>query len=69
MSVSLEVNEYVAVVRLNKPPVNALDRETRRRLISVFDEISERADIRVAILTGSGKTFCAGADIPAPCAA
>ncbi len=42
MSVSLEVSEFVAVVRLDKPPVNALDRETRQRLIEVFDEISER---------------------------
>jgi len=63
MSVSLEVSDYIAVVRLNKPPVNALDRETRLRLIEVFDEISERADIRVAILTGTGKYFCSGADL------
>jgi enoyl-CoA hydratase len=63
MNVNLEVSEYVAVVRLNKPPVNALDRATRQRLIDVFDEVSERADIRVAILTGTGKYFCSGADL------
>ncbi|SDE84408.1 short chain enoyl-CoA hydratase [Variovorax sp. CF079] len=63
MNVSLEVSEYIAVVRLNKPPVNALDRATRQRLIDVFDEVSERADIRVAILTGTGKYFCSGADL------
>lgn len=63
MSVSLEVSDHIAVVRLNKPPVNALDRETRRRIIDVFDEISERNDVRVAILTGTGKYFCSGADL------
>ena len=63
MSVSLEVSEHIAVVRLNKPPVNALDRETRRRIIDVFDEVSERGDVRVAILTGTGKYFCSGADL------
>lgn len=63
MSVSLEVSEFVAVVRLDKPPVNALNREARHRLIEVFDEISERDDIRVAILTGTGKFFCSGADL------
>lgn len=63
MSVSLEVSDYIAVVRLNKPPVNAMDRETRRRVIDVFDEISERTDVRVAILTGTGKYFCSGADL------
>ncbi|MCJ9714396.1 enoyl-CoA hydratase-related protein, partial [Bordetella hinzii] len=38
-------------------------RETRRRLVAIFDEISEREDIRCAVLTGSGTVFCAGADL------
>ncbi|MFP5473402.1 MAG: enoyl-CoA hydratase/isomerase family protein [Gammaproteobacteria bacterium] len=63
MSIHLEVSEYIAVVRLDKPPVNALDRASRRDLIAVFDELSERSDVRVAILTGTGKAFCAGADL------
>ncbi|MDB5861152.1 MAG: putative enoyl-CoA dehydratase [Ramlibacter sp.] len=63
MSVILEVSDYVAVVRLDQPPVNALSRATRMRLIEVFDEISERDDVRVAILTGTGKYFCSGADL------
>lgn len=63
MSIHLEVSEYIAVVRLDKPPVNALDRASRRELIAAFDAISERSDVRVAILTGTGKAFCAGADL------
>ena len=63
MTVSLEVSEYIAVVRLDKPPVNAVDRATRQRIIDTFDEVSERSDIRVAILTGTGKYFCSGADL------
>jgi enoyl-CoA hydratase len=63
MSINLEVSDYIAVVRLDKPPVNALDRATRRRLIEIFDEVSERIDVRVAILTGTGKFFCSGADL------
>ena len=63
MSINLEVSEHIAVVRLDKPPVNALDRATRRRLIEIFDEVSERPDVRVAILTGTGKFFCSGADL------
>jgi enoyl-CoA hydratase len=63
MGVSLEVQDHIAVVRLDRPPVNALDRETRRRMIDIFDEISEREDVRVAILTGEGKVFCSGADL------
>ena len=63
MNINLEVSNYIAVVRLDKPPVNALDRATRRRLIEIFDEVSERPDVRVAILTGTGKFFCSGADL------
>lgn len=63
--VRLEVDQYIALVTLNRPPVNALDRAMRDRIIAVFDEISERDDIRVAVLTGAGKTFCAGADLRA----
>ncbi|WP_076999497.1 enoyl-CoA hydratase/isomerase family protein [Variovorax sp. KK3] len=63
MSIYLEVTDHVAVVRLDKPPVNAVDRATRRRLIEIFDEVSERPDVRVAILTGTGKFFCSGADL------
>jgi enoyl-CoA hydratase len=63
MSINLEVSDHIAIVRLDKPPVNALDRATRRRLIEIFDEVSERPDVRAAILTGTGKFFCSGADL------
>lgn len=61
--VTLEVSDYVAVVTLNRPPVNAVNWEMRERLIRVFDEATDRDDIRVVVLTGSGKVFCAGADL------
>lgn len=61
--VRLEVTEGVALVTMDRAPVNALSREMRRQMISVFDEISAREDIRCAVLTGSGKVFCAGADL------
>jgi len=61
--VTLEVSDFIAVVTLNRPPVNALNWAMRERLVSVFDEISERPDVRVAVLTGAGKVFCSGADL------
>ena len=60
-----EVSDHIALVTLNRPPVNALDRAMRDRIIAIFDEISERDDVRVAVLTGNGKAFCAGADLRA----
>lgn len=61
--VLMEVSDGVALVTLNRPPVNALNREMRRQIVAAFDEISERDDIRCAVLTGAGKVFCAGADL------
>jgi enoyl-CoA hydratase len=63
--IRLEVDQHIALVTLNRPPVNALDRAMRDRIIAIFDEIAEREDIRVAVLTGAGKVFCAGADLRA----
>lgn len=62
-NIRVEMDGMVALVTLDRPPVNALDRQTRHELIEVFDEISLRDDVRAAVLTGSGKTFCAGADL------
>lgn len=62
-SLRFEIVGHVALVTLNRPPVNALGRKARAEVIAVFDEISAREDIRCAVLTGEGKTFCAGADL------
>ena len=61
--IKLEVTDGIAVITLAYPPVNAMDTQMRRRIIEVFDEVSDRDDVRVAILTGEGKIFCAGADL------
>ncbi|GAA5233138.1 enoyl-CoA hydratase/isomerase family protein [Verticiella sediminum] len=62
-NVTLEVRDHIALVALNRPPVNALNAETRAEMIAIFDQINDRDDIRVAVLTGQGDTFCAGADL------
>lgn len=61
--VRLDVADGVGLVTMDRPPVNALNREMRRQLVATFDAISEREDIRCAVLTGTGKVFCAGADL------
>ena len=53
----------VAVVTLDRPPVNALSRELRIALIAAFDALEADADVRAIVLTAKGKVFCAGADI------
>ena len=61
----MEVENEIAVVTINRPKsLNALNSETLAELDACFSEISERKDIKVVILTGSGaKAFVAGADI------
>jgi enoyl-CoA hydratase len=53
----------VALVTLNRPPVNALNRATRAALIGAFDALEADEDVRAIVLTATGKVFCAGADI------
>jgi len=59
----LTVDDHVATLVLDRPPVNALGRAIREELLATFDELHDRDDVRVVVLTGSGRTFCAGADI------
>jgi len=59
----LEVGDFIATVTLDRPPVNALSMELYREITRVFNELSRRDDVRVAILTGAGRVFCAGRDI------
>jgi enoyl-CoA hydratase len=60
----LDVSDYIATVRLDRPPVNALTTAFYREIERVFVEISDRIDdVRVAVLTGTGKYFCAGRDL------
>lgn len=65
-SLNLEVREGVAVVKMNNPPVNATSEQMMRELTSTFDSFTDRDDVRVAVLTGEGRAFCAGADLKAP---
>lgn len=56
----------VATVTLNRPEVrNALSAEMLVRMADAWSEIDQNPDIRVAIVTGAGGSFCAGADLKA----
>jgi enoyl-CoA hydratase len=60
---TLDVNNHIAVLTLNNAPVNALSRTLNDEIIHAMDWISETDDVRVVIITGAGKIFCAGADL------
>jgi enoyl-CoA hydratase len=59
-----DIEQHVAVVTINRPPVNPLNSKVFKELVTVFNELEENSQVRVIILTGSGeKAFVAGADI------
>jgi len=61
--VSLEVDQAVGTIRLDRPPMNALNAQLRAELRAAADEATERQDVRAVIVYGGEKVFAAGADI------
>ncbi|MEM8922200.1 MAG: crotonase/enoyl-CoA hydratase family protein [Actinomycetota bacterium] len=54
----------VATITLNRPDrLNAFNDVMRRELLALFDEIDADDRVRAVIVTGSGRGFCAGADL------
>jgi len=66
MSVHFETDGPLAIVTIDRAEVrNAVDGETAAALAAAFRRFDADAAMRVAILTGAGGTFCAGADLKA----
>ncbi len=62
--VRVAVEDRLALVTIDRPPVNALNGELVEELARTFEEIAVRKDVGAVILTGAGeKSFVAGADI------
>lgn len=54
----------VARVTLNRPEqLNAISLDVHRRLREILEELDARDDVRVMLLTGAGRAFCAGQDL------
>ncbi|WP_189177267.1 enoyl-CoA hydratase/isomerase family protein [Streptomyces lasiicapitis] len=62
-TVHLEVADGVGTIRLDRPPMNALDIELQDRLKDLAAEVTARDDVRAVVLYGGEKVFAAGADI------
>jgi enoyl-CoA hydratase/carnithine racemase len=57
-------SERIAYVTLNRPEArNAVDPDVHERMIEVWADFAEDDGVDVAILTGAGDAFCAGADL------
>ena len=59
-----EVKDRIATITLNRPDrLNAFTSKMAVELLKAFDEADNDDDVRVVVVTGSGRGFCAGADL------
>ncbi|XBQ15934.1 MAG: crotonase/enoyl-CoA hydratase family protein [Oceanicaulis sp.] len=66
MTIDLQTRGPVRIVTINRPDRrNAVDRATAHALAEVFRQFDNDPDVSVAVLTGAGGQFCAGADLKA----
>jgi 2-(1,2-epoxy-1,2-dihydrophenyl)acetyl-CoA isomerase len=62
--VLLDVSGGVATVTFNRADaMNALDTPTKELLLSTLQRVAEDVDVRVVVLTGTGRAFCVGQDL------
>ena len=63
-SVAVSQEGGVLTVALNRPDIhNAMNPALMAELTAIFRDLPERDDVRVVVLTGNGRSFCAGADL------
>jgi enoyl-CoA hydratase/carnithine racemase len=59
----LTISHHVAQIMLHHPPANVLNLSVLKDLEQVLNEVEEDEYVRVVIVTGTGRFFCAGADM------
>jgi len=63
-TVILEKRDGVALLTLNRPEeLNSVNREMRTEILDVLKDLEDNPKVKVIIVTGAGRAFCAGADI------
>ncbi|MDY7030298.1 MAG: enoyl-CoA hydratase [Thermodesulfobacteriota bacterium] len=65
-SILLKKEGHIATITLNRPEkLNALDWPAQRLFGQILDDVAEDKEMRVLIITGAGRAFCAGGDVSA----
>lgn len=64
-TILVEKKARIAMVTFNRPEkLNCITPQLDNELTEVFDDLANDKDIRVVILTGAGRAFCTGFDVP-----
>ena len=61
--VTLDVSDGIGTIRLDRPPMNALNRQLQEEIREAARQATVRADVKAVIVYGGEKVFAAGADI------
>ncbi len=61
--VHFEVDNAIGTIRLDRPPMNAIDSQLTSELRAAAAQAAARPDVRAVVLYGGPKVFAAGADI------
>ncbi|GGQ38526.1 enoyl-CoA hydratase/isomerase family protein [Couchioplanes azureus] len=61
--VKLEIGDGIGTIRLQRPPMNALNTQVQEELRAAAEQATASADVRAVIVYGGEKVFAAGADI------
>src|SRR5262249_10284314 len=65
-TIQYSVADKIATITLNRPEkMNAFTGTMQNELIDAFGKVDADDNVRVAIVTGAGRAFCAGADLSA----
>lgn len=62
-SVHVTVEQGLARVELDRPPLNIIDLETAAELVASIEGVAVREDVALIALSGRGRAFCAGVDV------
>ncbi len=63
-TILLDKSDYIVRLTLNRPErLNALNEEMFAELNHALEDVAADTDLRVLIITGAGRAFCASADI------
>ncbi len=61
--VTVQTDQAVATIRLERPPMNALNAQVQDEIAAAAAQVTADQEVRAVILYGGGKVFAAGADI------
>lgn len=63
-TLKVEIKDYIATLTLNRPEaLNAFTVEMANELIDFFTVVNDNDEVRVIVVTGEGRAFCAGMDL------